>query len=507
MNLTENFSLSTLPDQARAWWEEATQPKRIAVAVGAAALILGILFALSSLTKKDDEWDPAILYANLDYAEAAQITTRLNALGFKYRLTEDASTIVVPKDNVRNLRLQLAGEGFPKSGRIGYEIFDEAKLSMTEFLQKVNLRRALQGELEKTLMGIEGIRNVRVLLVIPEPSLFSESEKDVTASVTLALVSGSRLKPKQIDAIANLVSSSVEGLEVEKVTIVDTEGNMLSEDRDPLAKAANKQFQMQQQVEQTLEKKVQSLLDEVIGKDRSKVRLNVTLDFKQTQTHLESYDPGSSQMLRSEQTSEKQSAEQGSEELAIRNFEVNKTIREVTGSVGTIERMTMALTIDKTKVVADKETNSFIEEERSQQEIDNLENLARGAVGFNEERGDKISVFAMPFDKTQELAARQQEENEASTKFWTDVAITVAKVLGILAALITLRFIIQAIGRGVGVEEQIEVLGEVAGEVEEQAFDRPDTPHDILVSRVQQMVREQPENSAKLIKTMLVESN
>jgi flagellar biosynthesis/type III secretory pathway M-ring protein FliF/YscJ len=126
-------------------------------------------------------------------------------------------------------------------------------------------------------------------------------------------------------------------------------------------------------------------------------------------------------------------------------------------------------------------------------------------VGFTRERGDEIKIFAMPFDKTQELRARQEEEQEETTKFWTDVAITVAKVLGILAALITLRFIIQAIGRGVGVEEQIEVLGEVAGEVDEQSFERPETPHDILVSRVQQMVREQPENSAKLIKTMLVE--
>ena len=210
-------------------------------------------------------------------------------------------------------------------------------------------------------------------------------------------------------------------------------------------------------------------------------------------------------MMRSEQTSEKQSAEQGSEETAIRNYEVNKTIQEVTGSVGTIERLTMALTIDKTKVVYDKETNDYIEEQRTDQEINDLKELAQGAVGFTSDRGDEIKIFAMPFDKTQELRARQEEEQEETTKFWTDVAITVAKVLGILAALITLRFIIQAIGRGVGVEEQIEVLGEVAGEVDEQSFERPATPHDILVSRVQQMVREQPENSAKLIKTMLVE--
>ncbi|MBM3277987.1 MAG: flagellar M-ring protein FliF [Candidatus Handelsmanbacteria bacterium] len=505
MNLTENFSLSALPDRARSWWEQAPQSHRIGVGAGAAVLILALLFALSTVTTKEGNWEPAILYAELDYAEAAQVTTRLSALGIKHRLTEDASTIVVPKDDVRNLRLQLAGEGFPKSGRMGYEIFDEAKLSMTEFLQKVNLRRALQGELEKTLLEIEGIRNARLHLVIPEPSLFSEEEKEVTASVTLTLSPGNKLKLKQIDAIAHLVSASVEGLEVENVIIVDSQGNMLSDDQDLLAKTANKQFQLQQQVEQTLEKKVQSLLDEVIGKDRSKVRLNVTLTFDQSKTHLEQFDPGGTGMLRSEQTSEKQSAEQGSEETAIRNYEVNKTIREVTGSVGTIERLTMALTIDKTKLIYDAETDVYIEEERTQTEIDQLSRLAEGAVGFNGERGDRLNIFAMRFDKTQELRAREQEEQEETSKFWTDVGITVAKVLGILAALITLRFIIQAIGRGVGVEEQIEVLGEVAGDVDEQSFERPETPHDILVGRVQQMVRELPENSAKLIKTMLVE--
>lgn len=506
MNLPESLSLSTVLEKPRAWWEQAPQPQRLGAAGVAVVLLISLAFGISSLTKGEEEWEPAILYAELDYAEAAQITNRLSALGIHYKLTEDASTIVVPKDDVRNLRLQLAGEGFPKSGRMGYEIFDEAKLSMTDFLQKVNLRRALQGELETTLLEIEGIRNVRIHLVIPEPSLFTEEQKDVTASVTVALAPGFKLKPKQIEAIANLVSASVEGLEVENVIIVDTQGNLLSEDKDPLAKAANKQFQMQQQVEQILEKKVQTLLDEVIGKDRSKVRLNVTLDFRQTNTQLETYDPGSTQVLRSEEVNEKQSAEQGSEEQAVRNYEVNKTVQSIVGSVGRVERITMALTIDKTKVIYDQETREYIEQERSQAEIDQLAALAQGSVGFNPERGDQITIFAMPFDKTQELRARQDEEAEETKKLWTDVAITAAKVLGIIAALIILRFIIQAIGRGVGVEEQVEVLGEVAGELEEPQFERMETPHDILLGRVQQMVREQPENAAKLIRTMLVES-
>ena len=165
----------------------------------------------------------------------------------------------------------------------------------------------------------------------------------------------------------------------------------------------------------------------------------------------------------------------------------------------------MALTVDKTKVVQDAATQEYIEEERTDAEIQQLAGLAREAIGLDETRGDKIDVFAMHFDKTQEIQAREEIEDAARQEFWTDIAINVAKILGIIAALITLRFIIQAIGRGVGVEEELEVLGEVAADIEEEEFERPETPHEMILSRVQQMVRERPEDAAKLIRTMLME--
>jgi flagellar biosynthesis/type III secretory pathway M-ring protein FliF/YscJ len=164
----------------------------------------------------------------------------------------------------------------------------------------------------------------------------------------------------------------------------------------------------------------------------------------------------------------------------------------------------MALTVDQTKVIIGEDGRAF-EQTRSKEEIANLEALARQAVGYDEIRGDDVTVFAMPFDKSQEIQARDEAITAESKQFWTGIAINVAKVLGIIAALITLRFIIQAIGRGVGVEEDIEVLGEIAGDVDEEDFERPETPHDIILSRVQQMVRERPEDAAKLVRTMLVE--
>ena len=489
MNLPDQ--LTGVTDRPREWWEEAAQPQKFGAMGGAAVLVIALVVGIMWMTGGDEDWDPAILYADLEYAEAAEISTRLDAVGMPFKLTNDASTIVVPHDKVREMRLMLAAEGFPRSGRIGYEIFDNSQLAMTDFLQDVNLVRALQGELQETLGGIEGVRAARVHLVIPEESLFTEEQNPVTAAVNLSFAGTTTLKPSQVDAIVNLVSASVEGLDNSQIVIVDQEGNMLTEEHDPLAQAANKQFRMQQKVELVMEKKVQSLMDEVIGKGRSKVRINVALDFSQ-------------RIVISEETNERQSAEQGSEENAVRNYEVNRTVRNIVGSVGAIARMSMALTVDQTKVIIGEEGRA-VEQIRTPEEIQRLADLARQAVGFDAERGDEFTVFAMPFDKSQEIQARNKVVAEERKEFWTGIAISIAKVLGILAALITLRFIIQAIGRGVGVEEDIEVLGEIAGDVEEEDFERPETPHDIILGRVQQMVRERPEDAAKLIKTMLVE--
>ena len=264
------------------------------------------------------------------------------------------------------------------------------------------------------------------------------------------------------------------------------------------------QFEQQQAVESVLQQKVQTLLDEVIGKHRSKVRINVLLDFSQRRTESSTVEPGATQIVLSEETNEKTSAEQGTEEQAVRNYEVNRTIQNIIGSVGVVIKLTMALTVDATKLVHDSETNQFVETDRPQEEIDRLSALAQQAVGFDSNRGDQVTVFALRFDKSQEIQAKEEALAEDRKQFWIGIAINVAKVLGILAALITLRFIIQAIGRGVGVEEELEVLGEVAGDVDDEEFERPETPHDILLSRVQQMVRDRPEDSAKLIRTMLV---
>ena len=505
MNLP--IQITDLIEGLRARWAEASPTQRYgAMGVGVSLLAAIIFVAVFSGGGEGDKWEGRILYANLEFEEAAEISNRLRIMEVPHRLTPDATTILVPKDQYMDLRIQLAGEGFPKSGRIGYEIFDDAQLAMTDFLQQVNYQRALQAELEETLVRIEGVRDARVHLVIPEPSLFTEEQNPVTASVQLTLEGNVKLKRERINAISYLISASVEGLDIDNVVIVDAGGNLLSEEKDPLVKMANKQFEMQQQVEKALERKVQTLMDQIIGTDRSRVRINASLKFDQENIQKEEFVPGASQVVVSEETNETVSAEEGSEEQAIRNYEVNRTIKNIIGSVGSVQRLSMALTVDKTKLVFNKETGEYVEEVRGQEEINSLAAMAQKAIGLDEDRGDKFEVFELHFDKTQEIQAKEEVESLRSKEFWTDIAIIVAKVLGIIAALILLRFIIQAIDRGIGVEEETEVLGEIADDLhQEEEFDRPETPHEMILSRVQQMVRDRPEDASKLIRTMLVE--
>ena len=147
--------ITGLIERTQAWWSDAPTPQKLGAAGGAGILVVGLVFAFTSMGGEREDWDPSILYANLDYAEAAEITTRLAQLDVPHKLTDDASTIVVPSGKVREMRLVLAADGFPKSGHIGYEIFDDGQLAMTDFLQRVNLVRAMQGELEETLTGLD----------------------------------------------------------------------------------------------------------------------------------------------------------------------------------------------------------------------------------------------------------------------------------------------------------------------------------------------------------------
>ena len=249
--------------------------------------------------------DFRILYTNLSSEDAGLVIAKFQALNVPYEFSSDGASLMVPAERVHELRLVLAGEGLPQGGGVGFEIFDETSFGTTEFAQKLNYRRALQGELARTISQIDEISNARVHLVMPEPSLFSEQEKLTSAAVVVNLKPGRVLSDAQVQGITHLVSGSVEGLKPDAVTLVDSRGKIRTtgSEGSSAIQMSSTQLEFQKNLEQKLQQKIQSMLAQVVGSDKALVRVSSILDLRQVELTEEKFDP-ETQVVRSEQRSQ-----------------------------------------------------------------------------------------------------------------------------------------------------------------------------------------------------------
>ncbi|MFQ5769309.1 MAG: flagellar basal-body MS-ring/collar protein FliF, partial [bacterium] len=385
------------------------QQKIALVAVTAISLI-SILFLL--LWANRPEY--GLLYSKLEAGDAAQIVEDLKSSNITYKLKDGGTTILVPTKDIYELRIKYAGQNLISSGAVGYELFDKNNLGLTEFMQKVNLKRALQGELSKTINQIEAVQQSRVHLVIPEPSLFEDQETKSSASVIVKLKPNSVLNQKQILGITQLVAGSVEGLTPENVIIVDSYGNILTKMSNGVDDIglSNNQLELKQKVEKYLSQKAQTMLDAVLGENNSIVRVSAVLNFDKINRTSERYDPDNTAILSEERNEERSTKEDTSlfqRENVITNYEINKVVEQFEGSTGDIKQLSIAVFIngilkqEENSAAGAKET--FIP--RSQEEIDKITENVKSAVGFREDRNDKIVVQQLAFDRT--LINREQE--------------------------------------------------------------------------------------------------
>jgi flagellar M-ring protein FliF len=301
------------------------------------------------------------------------------------------------------------------------------------------------------------------------------------------------------------VASSVAGLEPNRITVVDNSGNMLSEEMDPLARVTAKQLEIQRDVEAYLESRTQNILNRVLGPDQAFVRISVELDFDQREETIETFDPDQT-VTRSEQRSEESSAEAGTKESTVSNFEINSSIRRITGSVGGLKRVTAALMINEQKPVIGLAPGEYETESRTQEDIDNVAGIVRGAVGLNDNRGDVLTISTFEF-ATQDLkrAAAKEQADEETEELIMTIVFQVGKGIAIVVALLILRAIIGAIGRGVAREEEIALEAQRELEEDDVGEELPETPHEIILGRIAQLISDRPEDAAKLIRTMLIE--
>ncbi|HEX2983239.1 MAG TPA: flagellar basal-body MS-ring/collar protein FliF, partial [Ignavibacteriales bacterium] len=300
-------------------------------------IIVGTFVIIGLLVFVYNEPDYNVLYTNLAPEDAAKIVDDLTASKIPYKIEDNGQTIRVPEENVYKTRLSLAAKGLPNSGIVGYEIFDQTSMGMSEFQQKLNYKRALEGELARTIMQQEGVEGARVQIVIPQKTVFKDEEKEPTASVVLKLKPSFNISNSNIVAISNLVSSSVEGLKPNKVTILDTKGRLLSKEFDetPLSFSSSKQYEIKRSIEDYLAQKAQTILDNVLGYGNSLVQVTADLDFNQVEKTMELYDP-ESQVAVSEQTikSNANATDAGDQtgqetENSTVNYEISKTIQKV----------------------------------------------------------------------------------------------------------------------------------------------------------------------------------
>lgn len=389
-----------------------------------------------------------VLYSGLAQRDAAQVVAKLKEMKVPYQLAGDGGTVSVPAENLYEARLALAGEGLPRGQGVGFEVFNKVEMGTTEFVQKINYQRALEGELARTIASFGEVNEARVHIVMPRDSLFVEEEKKPSAAVVLSLAPGRSLAPNQIAGIVNLVASAVPDLTDERVTLVDTKGNLLfKKQADTPGFAAGltaNQMDYQRNFERALRTKVESMLEQVLGPGRAVVRVASDIDFTRTTTTEDLFNPDQVAVRSESRNSDssrnqndrpggspdqrfnlaqqnananedQKQQSQSTREGETTNYEISRTQRQVSKAMGGLKRLTVAVVVDgpykEEKGEGAAATRTFTP--RSPEEMRQLTEIVRRAVGFNEGRGDEVTLANVPFALTAEVGV-------AAGKNWLD---------------------------------------------------------------------------------------
>jgi len=429
--------------------------------------VLGLLgvtgIALAALAFWGRNVDYATLYGNLTPGDAGAIVEQLKGARVPFRLEDGGARILVPSAQVHEARIKLATAGLPQGGGVGFELFDRTSFGVTDFVQKLNYQRALQGELARSISQLREVQQARVHIVLPQPSVYSGAEKSPTASVVLGLRPGARLSPEQVRGIIHLVSGSVEGLAAERVTVIDSAGRLLSQRTDrPGAAGADSHFEHQLAVEAELQRRVQSMLEEVLGPGKTSVRVAAEVEFSHGERTEERIDPNSVVKSESRTTENSRgsnsrpsgvpgtgsnlagapaagsgtsSTNESVKEQESIQYEVGRVVERRTLVAGDVKRLSVAVLVDPPYKVTpgpsgDKQK---VPVPRSKPEMEKLRAMVMRAVGFNPSRGDEVEVAELAFDTSAVDRERVQAERAERNVFWWSLAKPI--VYGLLLVL------------------------------------------------------------------------
>ncbi|CAI9119831.1 flagellar basal-body MS-ring/collar protein FliF [Brytella acorum] len=392
-------------------------------ALGGVALVMT---ALVGILISQNSKPSTLLYRDLEPRESAEIADQLKQAHIAYRVSDDAQNVYVASDKLADARLQLAKAGLPSSGNVGYEIFDKKSgLSTSDFEENIDRTRALEGELERSITLIHGIKSVRVHLVLPHRELFSAAEQDAQASVIISSTHMQKLDTESVSAILNLVSGAVPGLKAGAISVVDDRGHVLAANgREPGSLSDTDPEAMRREEELRLSRSVEGILAASLGFDHIRVETNVTMNTDHVKQTHESFDPDQ-QVLRSQQTRTKKninndqeknvsvennlpnaqagqnhSGSQSSQQDETDNYEIGKTTQVLVQDVPKIARVTVAVVIDDVSVK--NSAGKSVQVPRSSEELSRLVDLVKSTVGFDSRRGDIVTVQSMHFSDISE---------------------------------------------------------------------------------------------------------
>ena len=433
----------------------ATQPKplewlnrlranpRIPLIVAGSAAV-AIIVAMVLWAKAPDY---RTLFSNLSDQDGGAIVTQLTQMNIPYRFTEGSGAIEVPADKVHELRLRLAQQGLPKGGAVGFELLDQEKFGISQFSEQVNYQRALEGELVRTIETLGPVKRARVHLAMPKPSLFVREQKSPSASVTVNLEPGRALDEGQISAVVHLVSSAVAGLPPGNVTLVDQGGHLLTQSNTSSRDLNDAQLKYASDVEGRIQRRIESILSPIVGNGNVHAQVTAQLDFANKEQTEEQYRPNgdaSQAVLRSRQLNESEQIGSGypggvpgalsnqpapanaapistppanqqnaqntqttnnansnvprnTQRNETSNYEVDRTIRHTKLNVGDVQRLSVAVVVNY-RALPDGKPLPVTTEQMKQ-----IEDLTREAMGFSDKRGDTLNVVNSPFTATDDL--------------------------------------------------------------------------------------------------------
>lgn len=427
-------------------------------------VLVGLLIFFVFVSMRLSSPDMSLLYDDLSSMDSSAIAAKLEESSIPFKVSPDATRVTVPENEVGRARMLLAAEGLPNGGSMGYEVFDnQSGFGTTTFVQNINQVRALEGELARTISSLHSIRSARIHLVLPQRELFGRDSRQASASVFIAHTPGQRLQPGQIVAIQSLVASAVPELSAGRVSLIDSQGNLLARGDEGGGNLMTvKSEEMRRNYEDRLTQTIEDIVSRIVGFGGVRANVTADLNFDRIQTNEEIYDPAS-QVARSTQTTEESGLERnppasdvsiqnnlpgvagdllgGSKPVSesnrveeVTNFEISKTVRSLVREIGEVKKLSVAVVVDGTYIQPEDPEAEEIYEPRTQEELDKIASIVKSAIGYDESRGDTLEVVNMPFAKVD--AGRKSPSAELLLGFERDDLLDAVEILSVVIMII-----------------------------------------------------------------------